>query len=66
MTAEEFKKKIHEALDEDMATISKSIDDGKPLSNFDAGRSFQCGVVEGLMVKILSEERQKCDTQGES
>lgn len=66
MNAEELRKKIHEALEEDMATISKSIDDGTPLSNFDAGRSFQCGVVEGLMSKIISEERKKCDTQGES
>lgn len=66
MNAEDLQKKIHEALEEDMASITRSIDDGKPLSNFDAGRSFQCGVVEGLMAKIIGEERKKCDTHGES
>jgi len=66
MNAEDLQKKIHEAIEEDMKTITRSIDDGKPLSDFDAGRSFQCGAIEGLMIKIISEERKKCDTQGES
>lgn len=64
MTVEEFRNKIHQALDEEMQEINKAVDSGKPLSNFDQGRCFEMGVVEGLMIKIIADSK-KCDTQGE-
>lgn len=64
MTVEEFRNKIHQALDEEMQEINKAVDSGKPLSNFDQGRCFEMGAVEGLMSKIIADSK-KCDTQGE-
>ena len=64
MTVEKFRDKIHQALDEEMQEINKAEDSGKPLSNFDQGRCFEMGAVEGLMSKIISDSK-KCDTQGE-
>lgn len=60
----EFKEKIHEALNEEMAEMNKTINSGKPLSNFDQGRCFEIGVVEGIMSRIWADMK-KCDTQGE-
>lgn len=64
MTVEEFKDKIHEALDVEMQEMNKAVDSGRPLSNFDRGRCFEIGAVEGLMIKIIADSK-KCDTQGE-
>lgn len=60
----EFKEKIHEALNEEMAEMNKTTNSGKPLSNFDQGRCFEIGAVEGIMSKIWADMK-KCDTQGE-
>lgn len=57
MTVEEFRNKIHQALDEEMQEINKAVDSGKPLSNFDQGRCFEMGAVEGLMSKIISDSK---------
>lgn len=64
MTVEEFKEKIDQALNEEMAEMNETINSGRPLSNFDQGRCFEIGAVEGLMSKILADMK-KCDTQGE-
>lgn len=64
MTVEEFRDKIHQALGEEMQEINKAVDSGRPLSNFNQGRSFEVGVVEGIMSKIIADSK-KCDTQGE-
>ena len=64
MTVLEFKEKIDQALFEEMEEINEAVDSGKPLSNFDQGRCFEMGAVEGLMSKIIADSK-KCDTQGE-
>lgn len=64
MTVLEFKEKIDQALIEEMEEIKGTIDSGRPLSNFNQGRSFEIGVVEGIMSKIIADSK-KCDTQGE-
>ena len=64
MTVLEFKEKIDKALNEEMQEINKALDSGRLLSNFNQGRSFEIGFVEGLMMKIIDDSK-KCDTQGE-
>ena len=60
----EFKEKIHEALKEEMAEMNEITNSGRPLSNFNQGRCFEIGVVEGIMSKKWADMK-KCDTQGE-
>lgn len=56
MTVEEFAEKLREGLKEEVHEIAAEQNRKGKLSGFDQGRSFECRVVEGLMIKMLRDE----------
>lgn len=55
MTAEELKTELMKVMTEELKEINDNWERKEILSGFDQGRSYELGVVEGSMIKIMKE-----------
>lgn len=55
MTAEELKTELMKVMTEELKEINDNWERKGILSGFDQGRSYELGVVEGSMIKIMKE-----------
>lgn len=55
MTAEELKTELMKVMTEEQKEINDKAEQKGFLNTFDQGRSFELGVIEGAMIKIIKE-----------
>lgn len=55
MTAEELKTELMKIMTEELKEINDNWERKGILNGFDQGRSYELGVIEGSMIKIIKE-----------
>lgn len=55
MTAEELKTELMKVMTEELKEINDNWERKGILNGFDSGRSYELGVIEGSMIKIIKE-----------
>lgn len=55
MTAEELKTELMKVMTEELKEINDNWERKGILNGFDQGRSYELGVIEGSMIKIIKE-----------